>query len=119
MSAAPSGEHTLIRDAFHKSRPMAASSPQTHSKACLQGDSNQGAGCNLISQLTHYRCLWPLHLVASLSAHSAASDDIYICLQPWLSEFLVMLAQEDYDHSYFFMSTFMDDHIAHAAKYLL
>lgn len=26
--------------------------------------------------------------------------------------------QEDYDHSYFFMSSFIDDHIAHAAKHL-
>jgi S-formylglutathione hydrolase FrmB len=27
--------------------------------------------------------------------------------------------QPDYDHSYFFISTFADDHIDHAAKYLL
>ncbi|OCK74736.1 S-formylglutathione hydrol [Lepidopterella palustris CBS 459.81] len=27
--------------------------------------------------------------------------------------------QPDYDHSYFFISTFADDHVAHAAKYLL
>ena len=26
--------------------------------------------------------------------------------------------QEDYDHSYFFISTFADDHVEHAAKYL-
>lgn len=26
--------------------------------------------------------------------------------------------QDDYDHSYFFISTFMDDHIAHHAKAL-
>ncbi|KAK6081930.1 S-formylglutathione hydrolase [Seiridium cupressi] len=27
--------------------------------------------------------------------------------------------QEDYDHSYFFISTFAEDHVKHAAKYLL
>lgn len=27
--------------------------------------------------------------------------------------------QEGYDHSYFFIATFMDDHVDHAAKYLL
>lgn len=27
--------------------------------------------------------------------------------------------QPDYDHSYFFISTFADDHVNHAAKYLL
>jgi S-formylglutathione hydrolase len=27
--------------------------------------------------------------------------------------------QPDYDHSYYFMSTFADDHVDHAAKYLL
>jgi S-formylglutathione hydrolase FrmB len=27
--------------------------------------------------------------------------------------------QPDYDHSYFFISTFADDHVEHAAKYLL
>ena len=27
--------------------------------------------------------------------------------------------QTDYDHSYFFISTFADDHVDHAAKYLL
>lgn len=27
--------------------------------------------------------------------------------------------QPDYDHSYFFMATFADDHVDHAAKYLL
>ncbi|GAD99697.1 esterase, putative [Paecilomyces variotii No. 5] len=27
--------------------------------------------------------------------------------------------QEDYDHSYYFISTFADDHVEHAAKYLL
>lgn len=27
--------------------------------------------------------------------------------------------QKDYDHSYFFISTFADDHVDHAAKYLL
>jgi len=26
--------------------------------------------------------------------------------------------QEGYDHSYYFMSTFAADHVAHAAKYL-
>lgn len=26
--------------------------------------------------------------------------------------------QEDYDHSYFTMATFADDHVEHAAKYL-
>jgi len=27
--------------------------------------------------------------------------------------------QDGYDHSYFFISTFADDHVEHAAKYLL
>jgi S-formylglutathione hydrolase FrmB len=27
--------------------------------------------------------------------------------------------QPDYDHSYYFISTFADDHIAHAAIFLL
>lgn len=27
--------------------------------------------------------------------------------------------QPDYDHSYFFISTFAEDHVNHAAKYLL
>ncbi len=27
--------------------------------------------------------------------------------------------QEGYDHSYFFIATFMDDHVDHAAKHLL
>lgn len=27
--------------------------------------------------------------------------------------------QPDYDHSYYFMATFADDHVDHAAKYLL
>jgi len=27
--------------------------------------------------------------------------------------------QDGYDHSYFFISTFSDDHVEHAAKYLL
>jgi S-formylglutathione hydrolase FrmB len=27
--------------------------------------------------------------------------------------------QPDYDHSYFFISTFANDHVEHAAKYLL
>jgi S-formylglutathione hydrolase len=27
--------------------------------------------------------------------------------------------QEDYDHSYYFISTFAEDHVKHAAKYLL
>lgn len=31
---------------------------------------------------------------------------------------LTLRYQEDYDHSYFFMATFSDDHVAHAAKYL-
>lgn len=26
--------------------------------------------------------------------------------------------QQDYDHSYYFISTFADDHVEHAAKYL-
>ncbi|KAI6485509.1 hypothetical protein MCOR11_009641 [Pyricularia oryzae] len=31
---------------------------------------------------------------------------------------LTLRYQEDYDHSYFFMASFSDDHVAHAAKYL-
>ena len=29
------------------------------------------------------------------------------------------LHKQDYDHSYFFISTFAEDHVKHAAKYLL
>jgi S-formylglutathione hydrolase len=32
---------------------------------------------------------------------------------------ITLRMQPDYDHSYFFISTFADDHVAHAAKYLL
>lgn len=31
---------------------------------------------------------------------------------------IVMRMQEDYDHSYFFIATFMSDHFEHHAKYL-
>ncbi|KAI0887317.1 S-formylglutathione hydrol [Annulohypoxylon maeteangense] len=34
-------------------------------------------------------------------------------------EGLELRYQPDYDHSYFFMSSFAEDHVAHAAKYLL
>lgn len=30
-----------------------------------------------------------------------------------------MALGQDYDHSYYFISTFMEDHVEHAAKYLL
>jgi S-formylglutathione hydrolase len=31
---------------------------------------------------------------------------------------ITLRLQDDYDHSYFFISTFAEDHVAHAAKYL-
>jgi S-formylglutathione hydrolase len=32
---------------------------------------------------------------------------------------ITLRLQSDYDHSYYFISTFADDHVEHAAKYLL
>jgi S-formylglutathione hydrolase len=32
---------------------------------------------------------------------------------------ITLRLQADYDHSYYFISTFADDHVEHAAKYLL
>jgi S-formylglutathione hydrolase len=34
-------------------------------------------------------------------------------------EGLTLRMQPDYDHSYFFMASFADEHVAHAAKFLL
>ena len=31
---------------------------------------------------------------------------------------ITLRMQPEYDHSYYFMATFADDHVAHAAKYL-
>lgn len=31
---------------------------------------------------------------------------------------MILICEQEYDHSYFFMSTFAGDHVEHAAKYL-
>jgi S-formylglutathione hydrolase len=48
----------------------------------------------------------PENFVEAAKATGDANVQITLRLQP------------DYDHSYFFISTFADDHLEHAAKYL-
>ena len=50
--------------------------------------------------------LLPENFVAAAKASGHGENDITLRLQP------------GYDHSYYFISSFMEDHVAHAAKYL-
>lgn len=62
----------------------------------------QGTGDNFYKQSQ----LLPENFVAA-AKEAGVDEGIKLRMQP------------DYDHSYFFISTFADDHVAHAAKYLL
>lgn len=77
--------------------------------------------CALIAQITQGICKTPL-LVDQGKADNYLDDQ----LKPHLLEEactkaqhpLTLRYQEDYDHSYFFIASFMKDHIAHHAKML-
>lgn len=45
-------------------------------------------------------------------------ENLIIAAKDTSSLHLVVRMQEGYDHSYFFISTFIEDHIKHHAKYL-
>jgi S-formylglutathione hydrolase FrmB len=50
--------------------------------------------------------LLPENFVKAAKSSGHGETDIILRLQP------------DYDHSYYFISTFAEDHVEHAAKYL-
>lgn len=62
----------------------------------------QGTGDNFLKQGQ----LLPENIVKA-AADAGFKEGIQLRLQP------------DYDHSYYFMASFADDHVDHAAKYLL
>jgi S-formylglutathione hydrolase FrmB len=71
-----------------------------------RSDSNltpfKGTGDNFYNQ----KQLLPENFVQA-AKEAGAGDGVTLRMQP------------DYDHSYFFISTFGEDHVEHAAKYLL
>ena len=61
----------------------------------------QGTGDNFYKQ----KQLLPENFVAA-AKEAGQADGVHLRMQP------------DYDHSYYFMASFADDHVDHAAKHL-
>jgi S-formylglutathione hydrolase FrmB len=69
---------------------------------CHCADGVQGTGDNFYKQGQ----LLPENFESAIKEAGDGEKEVTLRIQP------------DYDHSYFFISTFADDHLAHAAKYL-